>query len=117
MRDVKARLLDILEAINNIERYVEKGREEFENNELIQTWFFRQLEIIGEAVRALPDEILNFSPQIPWAGIIGMRNILAHGYFEIDKDVVWNTVQNDIPTLKYRVEEIIAIVDRSPGKF
>ena len=112
MRDVKARLLDILEAIANIERYAEHGREEFENNELIQNWFFRQLEIIGEAVRSLPDEIKDLSPQTSWSGIISMRNILAHGYFEIDKEVVWNTIQSDIPTLKSHIQGIINTLSR-----
>lgn len=54
MRDPKERLRDIIEAINNIERYALRGRDAFEKDELIQTWFVRHLQVIGEAARALP---------------------------------------------------------------
>ena len=56
MRDDKERILDMLEAIENIERHAEKGREAFERDELIQTWFVHHLEIIGEAASKLGSE-------------------------------------------------------------
>ena len=107
MRDIKERLQDILEAISNIERYALRGRAVFENDELIQTWFLRQLEIIGEAVRALPSDVRDLAPEIPWIKIVGMRNILIHGYFEVDTDVVWDAVRNDIPSLKQQIYDLI----------
>jgi uncharacterized protein with HEPN domain len=57
VRDPKERLRDILEAIVNIERYAARGRQAFESDELIQNWFVRHLQIIGEAVRGLPQEV------------------------------------------------------------
>jgi Protein of unknown function DUF86 len=57
VRDPKERLRDILEAIVNIERYAARGRQAFESDELIQNWFVRHLQIIGEAVRGLPQEL------------------------------------------------------------
>ena len=92
MRDDRQRLQDILEAIELIEKYASKGRAAFEQDELIQIWFLRHLQIIGEASRALSDNIRESHPEIPWAKIIGMRHILVHNYFEIDLPIVWNAV-------------------------
>ena len=66
MRDDRERLLDILEAIERIEKYTSKGREVFEEDELIQTWVVHHLEIIGEATRALSSEVKQNYPKTPW---------------------------------------------------
>lgn len=58
------------------------------------------LQIIGEAVRGISPEFRAASPDIPWSDIIGMRNILVHHYFGIDRDAVWNVVERDLPALK-----------------
>jgi len=87
MRDPKERLRDILEAISAMERYADWDRTVFEQDELLQSWFLRHLQIIGEAARSLPEEVQRLAPEIPWTKIIGMRNILVHGYFEIDTDI------------------------------
>jgi uncharacterized protein with HEPN domain len=107
MRDPKERLRDILEAIAAIDRYRNRDRRVFEQDEMLQVWFLRHLQIIGEAVRGLPEEIRNLAPDIPWRKIIGMRNILVHSYFAIDLDVVWDAVQQDIPLLKPAVEALL----------
>jgi uncharacterized protein with HEPN domain len=107
MRDYNEKLIDILEAIERIEKYAARGREAFECDELIQTWIVHHLQIIGEAVRALPDSIRGKYPEVPWSKIIGMRNILVHTYFGIDVDVVWAVVVNDLPDLKQKIENAI----------
>jgi len=107
MRDPKERLRDILEAIAAIERYRDRERSAFEQDEMLQVWFLRHLQIIGEAARRLPEEIRHLAPDIPWHKIIGMRNVLVHGYFAIDLDVVWNAVQQDVPLLKTAVEALL----------
>jgi len=107
MRDPKERLRDILEAIAAIDRYRDRDRSAFEQDELLQVWFLRHLQIIGEAARRLPDEVRDLASDIPWHKIIGMRNILVHGYFAIDLDVVWDTVQRDVPLLKPAVEAML----------
>jgi len=107
MRDDRQRLQDILEAIDLIEKYAAKGRTAFEQDELIQTWFLRHLQIIGEASRALSDNIRESHPEIPWAKIIGMRHILVHNYFEIDLPIVWNAVGLELPELKGKVTAIL----------
>ncbi len=107
MRDPKERLRDILEAIAVIERCRDCERSAFEQDEMLQVWFLRHLQIIGEAARRLPEEIRHLAPDIPWHKIIGMRNVLVHGYFAIDLDVVWNAVQQDVPLLKTAVEALL----------
>ncbi len=107
MRSDRERLLDIQEAIKNIHKYAKLGKDEFENNELIQSWIVRHLQIIGEAACRLSEDFRNSHPEIPWTKIIGMRNILVHDYFGIDKAIVWAAVENELPTLRVHIEKII----------
>jgi uncharacterized protein with HEPN domain len=107
MRDDKVRLNDILEAIEHIEKYAVKGQTAFEGDELIQVWFLRHLQIIGEASRSLPSSLKDSHPEIPWAKIIGMRHILVHDYFGIDLSLVWNVVERELPGLKKHLTNII----------
>jgi uncharacterized protein with HEPN domain len=74
----------MLEAMENIERYASQGKETFEQDELIQNGIVRHLQIVGEAARAMPQEIRGRAPHIPWSQMIGMRHILVHDYFRID---------------------------------
>jgi len=97
MRDDYERLLDVQEAIDHIERHAPKGREAFERDELLQTWMVLHLQILGEACANLTDEIKQRHPDVAWKDIVGMRNVLVHGYFDIDLDVVWSTVEKDLP--------------------
>jgi uncharacterized protein with HEPN domain len=107
MRDTEDRFRDILEAIVRIEKYTQAGRTPFDQDELIQTWVIHHLEIIGEAARAIPKEERSLHPEIPWAQISGMRNILIHMYFGIDRDVVWTVVEQELPSLKSAIESIL----------
>ena len=107
MRDDREKLQDILEAIERIDRYAVQGRQAFEQNELIQTWFTQNLQIIGEASRSFSSAIRDQHPVVPWAKIIGMRNILTHNYFEIDLDIVWIAVEQELPSLKQSIETIV----------
>jgi uncharacterized protein with HEPN domain len=107
MRGDKARLDDILEAIGHIEKYAIKGQVAFETEELIQVWFLRHLQIIGEASRALSSSLKDNHPEIPWVKIIAMRHILVHDYFGIDLPLVWNVVERELPDLKERVNAVL----------
>jgi uncharacterized protein with HEPN domain len=100
MRDSKERLRDMLEAIDNIDRYATQGKAAFESNELIQSWIVRHLQIICEAARIMPKDLVEKTPDIPWSKMSGMRNILVHDYFRIDTEIVWQVVERDIPVLK-----------------
>lgn len=109
MRDVKERLYDIQEAIERIEKYSMRGKQEFENEELIQNWIIYHLQIIGEAASRFNDEFRQQHSKIPWSKIIGMRNILIHNYFEIDTEIVWNAVEKDLPILKQNIKSLLKI--------
>jgi uncharacterized protein with HEPN domain len=110
MRNDRERLLDILEAIERIEKYTSRGREVFEEDELIQTWVIHHLEVIGEASRSLSTDIKTRHPETPWSKIAGMRNILVHHYFGIDTSAVWNAVAHDLPSLKQQIEVMLALL-------
>ena len=107
MRDPRERLRDILEAIENIQRYTTTGRDVFEKDELVQSWCVRHLQIIGEAARSLSEETRKDIPQIPWSDIVGMRHVLVHNYFGIDTELVWNVVENQLGALKAAIETFL----------
>jgi uncharacterized protein with HEPN domain len=111
MRSERERLLDILEAIERIEKYEDDGKAAFLSDELIQTWMVHHIEIIGEACRSLSDEFQARHANIPWADIIGMRNILIHHYFGIDAEAVWSVVERDIPELKLNLQAILKTIE------
>ena len=69
------------------------------------------LQIIGEAARALPEDVRALAPEIPWSEIIGMRNILVHGYFDIDTDIVWEAATRDVPAIKPAVERLLETLE------
>ena len=97
MRDDTQLLLDIIEAIDRIERYSSRGRGAFESDELIQNWIVNHLQVIGEAARSLSADLRDSNKEVPWAKIIGMRHILVNRYFEIERDLVWSVVAGDLP--------------------
>lgn len=107
MRSERERMLDILEAIERIEKYAEEGKDAFEADELIQTWIVHHITIIGEACRTLPEEFQARYANVPWADIVGMRNILVHHYFGIDTEAVWSVVERDLPELKLNIQTIL----------
>jgi uncharacterized protein with HEPN domain len=115
MRDDKARLTDILEAIERIENYSIRGEEVFRSNELIQSWMVRHIQVIGEAARSISEDLRNRSPEIPWSDIIGMRHIIVHHYFETDLDIVWRVVATDIPILKAMIMQLVDKLETLTG--
>ena len=71
----------------------------------------RNLEIIGEAAANLPDEVLVRWPEVPWHRMRGLRNLLAHEYFGVDRAILWQTVQEDLPALNPLLQKILALPD------
>jgi uncharacterized protein with HEPN domain len=111
MRRPSERLKDMLDAIARIERYAARGREAFEQEELIQVWFLHHLQLIGEAAAQLGKTFHNAHPEIPWAQIIAMRNVLVHEYFGVDFQEVWKTVEKDLPALKQQIAALVKQIE------
>ena len=79
----------------------------FLRDETLKRAFVRSLEIIGEAVKQLPNDIKERYSHLEWRAMAGMRDRLIHGYFGVDYDIVWDVVINKIPVLQREVEHIL----------
>lgn len=112
MRDPKERLRDILEAIARIERYASRGRAAFDKEELIQVWVIHHLQVIGEAAAQLDRDFHAAHPEVPWAQIVAMRNVLVHEYFGVDLNELWNIVERDLRAIKRPVERLLARLEQ-----
>lgn len=98
-------LRHILEAIEKIERYTNGlTRNAFERSDLVIDGVIRELEIIGEAARNIGKAFQQDHSDIPFAKMIGMRNLLIHEYFGVNVDLVWKTVTEDLPVLMEQVQ-------------
>lgn len=99
---------DILECIKKIERYVD-GMDFalFKEDEKTIDAVIKNLETIGEAAQHIPDDIKARHKQVPWRGIIGLRNRIVHGYFNIDLEIIWGIVRQELPDLKVQLEHIL----------
>jgi uncharacterized protein with HEPN domain len=111
VRSDRERLYDILDAVDRIDSQVARGRDVFVGDELAQNAVIRWVEIIGEATRGLTEELRQAHPEVPWRQMVAMRNVLIHGYFDIDVDLVWSVAENDLPKLGAQVR---AVIDRLP---
>jgi uncharacterized protein with HEPN domain len=113
-RDYRLYLDDILEAIDRIYEYVNCMDEDaFGSDRKTQDAVIRNLEVIGEASRKLPDELKGRSNEIEWSKIIGFRNILAHEYFGVSIPIVWDIVQNKIGPLKQACTKLLKQMDKA----
>ncbi len=108
MRPEKLYLTDIVEAAQAIERFLmRQDFEEFEQNEMMNSAVLQKLTVIGEAASRLPKEFTGRFPEIPWADVIGFRNIAVHEYFAIRWDIAWVAATEEVPVLKEQVEKIL----------
>jgi uncharacterized protein with HEPN domain len=106
-RDWRLFWRDATECCRKIQRYtVGMDRAAFEVDGRTYDAVLRNLELIGEAVKHLPQEARSLAPQVEWKEIAGMREILAHAYFGIDNDIVWDVVANRIPKLIEALESV-----------
>jgi uncharacterized protein with HEPN domain len=107
MRDFRGYIADIIEAGSRIEEYTQgMSFEEFSEKKMAVDAVLRNLEIIGEAVKNIPESVRKDHPDAEWKKIAGLRDILAHRYFGIDLVVVWDVVKNKLPGLMEQVSNI-----------
>ena len=108
VEDNSTRIKHIFDACKEILEFTKNSSKlQFENDKILAYASVHLIEIIGEAVSSITSELKQKYSTIPWKHIIGMRNRLIHGYFDIDLEIVWQTIKNDIPNLLKEIENII----------
>ncbi len=111
-RKIKLYLLDIINSINKIKRYtIGITYDKLVIDDLRFDAIILNLQVIGEAVKNIPQDIRDISPQIEWKKIAGLRDIIAHAYFTIDKEVVWDIIQNKLDDLEEAIAKILSSMD------
>jgi uncharacterized protein with HEPN domain len=107
-RDSRVYLEDILEATRKIKLYAGKlSKTEFLQDEKTFDAVVRNLEVIGEAVKKLPEDLRAKHPALEWKKMVGLRDILIHEYFGLDAEIVWDIVQNKVPALDREVRTML----------
>jgi len=106
-KDPKVFIDHILSSIKDIQTYTEgMNKEMFMLNKLVQDAVIRNIEIVGEAAKNLPQAFRNEHQHIPWRSIAGMRDVLIHDYMNADLEAVWTTVTQHLPALKNNLEAL-----------
>ncbi len=109
-------LADIIEAAGRVATYTSGlTYVDFLEDLKTQDAVVRNLEIVGEAVKRIPEEIRNKVPDIPWKSVAGMRDKLIHHYFGVNFDIVWAVVQQDLPPLTEAVKSLLLGISGSGG--
>lgn len=107
MKDDLAYIEHIIQAIEKIQVYTkDMSRADFNKNEMAQDAVIRNIEIIGEAVKNISEGLKSAYYEIPWRAMAGMRDKLIHDYLGTDIDVVWKTIEKDIPELEKLIRKI-----------
>jgi uncharacterized protein with HEPN domain len=102
------RLRHARDAAREAVQFVEgRSRADLDNDRMLNLALVQLLEIIGEAVRALSPAFCQSYPEIPWKKMVGMRDRLIHGYFDINLDIVWETIKKDLPDLLIGLDKVI----------
>ncbi len=108
MIDDVNRLLHIIDASSQLQAFIkDKKRKDLDTDTMLGLAVVRLLEIIGEAARGMSDVLRKKYPDIPWHYMASMRNRLIHGYFDVDMDIVWNTVTQELPEVTGRIQAVL----------
>lgn len=105
----EGRLLDMIEAANNVEEFVAGVEfEQFVSNKMLFFAVMKNIEIIGEAAYMLTKEFQDSHSQVRWPVIIKMRHVIVHGYAKVSPEILWDTAINDVPKLKVQIQEFLS---------
>jgi uncharacterized protein with HEPN domain len=111
-RKIRPVLAEIIEALDGIEAAMAgKTFEDFEADWLLKHGVQRGIEIISEASRHIPDDLLALAPEIPWKQVRGIGSVLGHEYQKIADSIVWTAVTDNLPPLRKAIEHIQASVE------
>ena len=107
----RANLLAILEVIQRIDKYVDglEDAEAFYQDERTFDAALMNFVVIGETVNKLSEELRGYYSHVPWSKIKDFRNIIAHNYFGVDAEEVWQIIHNNLPILKGDVQKILEV--------
>ena len=107
-KDPRVRLRHIIQAGEKAQALVQgRTRAQFEADETLVLALTRLIEILGEASKAVPDEMKAKLPEVPWRAMGSTRDRLIHGYFDVDMDVVWAIATVDLPDLVPRLQRLL----------
>ena len=107
-RNWRIYLDDILECCGKIERFTAgMTQADFVADELVYDAVIRNLEIIGEAAKQIPDEARNSISQIEWRRVAGLRDVLIHAYFNIEDDILWDVIRSKVPGLRQNIQDYL----------
>lgn len=108
VRDDQTLLRHMHDAVCEALEFTEgRSQQDLENDRMLGHALVRLFEIVGEAASGVSESFREKYPSLPWKQMIGMRNRLIHGYFDVDLDIVWQTVQQDLPQLREQLEAIL----------
>jgi uncharacterized protein with HEPN domain len=103
------RIRHMIDGANSARQFLAgHDRGDLETNRMLLFAVVRAIEVIGEAASKVSSETRSEIPAIPWASVVSMRNRLVHGYFDIDTEIVWKTVTDEIPELLATLEKVVA---------
>ena len=106
------RLMHMVDAINCVLKNTQSMRfEDLHRNELEFYGIVKSIEIVGEAAYRLSRKFKECHPNTPWDGIVKMRHIFVHDYYQVDDKELWNVIQDDLPVLLRQIKEYISTVD------
>ena len=108
MKDNKIYLQRILSCIQDIEKYLKEiNFQDFSINNLVQDAVLMKIVVLGEEINKISDTLKEKYEDIPWREAVAVRNIVAHGYYKIDLDIIWKIYKEDLPMLKVKIQEIL----------
>lgn len=109
MNEDRVYLEHIRDGLQDIATYSSAGREAFFKERMRQDAILRKLQIIGQAVKNLSENVKSRQPHIPWKQIAGMRDKVIHDYFGVNLEIVWAVVENELPKLRTAVSALLDI--------
>lgn len=110
-------LLDhILACIERIQEYTASSRSTFFGSSMVQDAVMRNLQTLAESSQRLSQAAKSAEPTVPWRSVSGFRNVLAHGYFSVDLEVVWSVVAQDLPALEDAIRRLRSMAEAAANK-
>ncbi|MBI4569025.1 MAG: DUF86 domain-containing protein [Planctomycetes bacterium] len=109
--DPRVYVAHIVERLARIEQFAERGREAFSADVMFQDAVIRNLEVIGEAAKRIPEDYCSAHPRVPWGRLARFRDLLIHQYHRVNLDKVWSVIERDLPDLMTALTELLGSLE------